>query len=346
MTDRLFNAPGANHGTAAEQLRNLLAMRARPGAAPAVEDAAAAALVEAEPAVAAAAPELAGNAAVPTGLADDAAHAAAAGGIAGHDIDSLARAAQEAAMRGALDPAAQQFVDVQVQPRLIIQGQRGPIVIPVDVAVPAAQARVNIATPITMLVDPVTGQAVPAGAAAGGAVAEAAAPAAAAEAGGLGGIRSMNAEQFGALFRRGGGAAPAAAPEAVAEAAGAAGAGRPSLLEQLRGAGEALHGAPAAEAAAVPVAEAAAPAARGGLLDGFLSRRAAAAGAEVADVATPAAANRGANLLGDLRAGLGVMAGRAEGAAAPGAAEVVEAAAKANLVEDLLRAASRISPRG
>ncbi|MCW2923603.1 MAG: hypothetical protein JWM98_1007, partial [Thermoleophilia bacterium] len=116
--------------------------------------------------------------------------AGAAAGVAGHDPEALARAAQAAAQGGLNDPAfmdaARPQIQVHVQPRLIMQ-QAEQVNIPVDIAVPGAQAQVFFAQPNAVLVDragnlvPQAAQAVPGGAAAAAAAAPvaAAAPAAA-----------------------------------------------------------------------------------------------------------------------------------------------------------------------
>lgn len=258
------------HGSALDQLKNLRDMASRTAAEPA------AAAVDAAPveafAVGAEAPAAApaGNAAQATQYVDDPALRAGAA-VAGNDPDALARAAQAAAAAGAADPAAQQVVDVAVQPRLIIQGQSGPIVVPVDVAVPAAQTRVSIAPATAVVVDPATGQAIATQATGAAPETVAAAP--------RQGLRSMSASDIGDLFRGRSGAAAGAPAAAVADsstslidrlraaaagraqvapAAGevapvvteVAGEAKPSLLGQLRGAAGQLRGTAATGAAA------------------------------------------------------------------------------------------------
>ncbi|MCW2922292.1 MAG: hypothetical protein JWL76_2166 [Thermoleophilia bacterium] len=166
--------------------------------------------------------DVAPGAAAPTGV-DAAASVTTA---AGHDADGLAAAARAAAEQSIADPAytagAQQQVEVIVQPRVMVQGQQGPIIVPVDVAVPAAQTRVTIAPAQSVMLDPATGQIVAAPAAA-----QAAAPAAqVAEAGAptTRGFRSWGIEDLANIGRgRNAAAAPAAAaPAAAAPAATAA----------------------------------------------------------------------------------------------------------------------------
>lgn len=247
MSDPLF-MPRREHGSALDQLRNLRDM-ARGGAAadavaPLGDDVAEAAAPLVDDAVAAAPVEAfaAGAVAEPAAQYVDDAAAQVGAAVAGNDPDALARAAQAAAAAGAADPAAQQVLDVAVQPRLIIQGQAGPIVVPVDVAVPAAQARVSIQPAIPVVVDPLTGQAVATGNAAA-ATPQAAAAAPDVAAAPRQGLRTMSAEDIGSLFRRGGAAGGAVE---VADAV------QPSLIERLRGAAAGV--APVADEAA-PVAD-------------------------------------------------------------------------------------------
>lgn len=344
MTEPLFTR--RQHGSALEQLMQLRDMARRAPAAEAVE----AAPVEAFAANAdghAAAPAAGGAAAEPgAAYVDDAARAA---GVVGNDPDGLARAAQAAAAAGVADPAyagvAQQIVGVQVQPRLLLQAQNGPIVIPVDVPVPAAQPHVVIAPPTAVVVDQ-SGQVI-------------AQPAAAAAAGGTpapaprANFRNMGAEDFGNLFRRGGAAqaaAPAAAEGAGAAAPAAAGNARPSLLDQLRDAAGQLHrpnAAPAAEEAAAAVADAAPAAGKPSLMDQL---RGAAGQLHAPAAGADEAANGGARVLDGLREGIAGIGALRIGAGTPAAGAAAEAAEAAPKLGDKLMAALqagiKINPRG
>lgn len=252
MPEPLFHAP-RERGSAIDQLRALRDLTRRaPGGEPVAGTPVEGFAAAAEPG----AVQIADGAGAPaTAFVDD---AAAHAGVLGNDPDALQRAAQSAATAGVADPAysgaARQVVDVQIQPRLIIQGQQGAVVVPVDVPVPAAEPRVVIAAPTAVVVDPATGAAVPQARQAAAVAPEGAAVAASPRAG----FRNMSAQQIGDLFRRGA-SSPAAGAAAAAPAVDAAmGAARPSLVEQLRAAASGLRGAPAAAppaAAAGEVAE-------------------------------------------------------------------------------------------
>jgi hypothetical protein len=247
----------------------------------------------------------AGNAAIATELG-----APVAAAPAGDDLAAAARAAAEASIA---DPAylaaAQQQVDVVVQPRIIVQGPSGPVVVPVDVPIPAAQANVMIQPGQAVVIDAATGQP----------VAAAAAGAAGGDASAVRGLRSWGAADFGRFFGGGGRPEAVAAPAAQAIDAGgapAAAAGSGGLRESL---GEALQRARGTQAANV-VAEGAAEPARAlaaprpGLLDRIRANApdlatlrgtgggTAAAADIAADVATDAAQSVGrSGLLDELR---------------------------------------------
>lgn len=247
---QLFNQPV--RGSFADQLARARQFAAgAPGSADAVEAAPVEAFAAADPATVDAA----------TGFVPDGA-AMQAGGSA----DDLARAAQEAASGALADPAfrsaADQVMDIQVQPRLIVQGQSGPIVIPVDIAVPAAQPRVTIAAPTAVVVDPATGQAVANAAAAAPETVASAAPEVVTSQ--RQSLRSMSAADLGALFGGGHTRTVAAAPPVVEAAAVAdAAPAHASALDQLRALGQQAR----TPRAAAPVVAGDAAAVGGGLLD-------------------------------------------------------------------------------
>ncbi len=173
-------------------------------------------------AAAAAAADVAPSAAASTGM-DAAAPVITA---AGHDADGLAAAARAAAQQSIADPAyvaaAQQNVEFIVQPRVLVQGQSGPVVVPVDIAVPAATTNVTVAPAQAVVLDPATGQIV----AAPQAAAPVAAPAAAAQAADVAtpptrGLRSWGIEDL-ANLGRGRNTAAVVAPAAEAAVSAAA----------------------------------------------------------------------------------------------------------------------------
>lgn len=155
----------------------------------------------------------------------------------GPDLAVAARAAAEQSIGDpAFTAAAQQQVDVVVQPRVIVQGQLGPTIIPVDVPIPAAQANVSIAPATALVVDPATGQAIAAEAAQAAPTEVAAAPvrSLAAEAPGVGGLRAQLADALAAA--RG---TSAGTPQVVGETAAVA--PRAGLLDRVRATGAGLE---------------------------------------------------------------------------------------------------------
>lgn len=267
MTHSLFNAPagGSLQDKVNQALRFAQGARGTQAAAPpdAVEEvrALAAEAVDAAPA--------GGAGAVATEVAAP---------VAATEAPDLAAAARAAAQQSLADPAfagaAQQQVDVVVQPRLIVQGQSGPTIIPVDVAVPAAHTNVTISPATAVVVDPATGRAVTTQAAhladsvptvAGG--------------GGTASVDGLRGKLAEALAAARGTTAAAEVPAAlVTEAAPAA--ARPGLLDRVRASGPSLQ-------------DLATLARRGGapqVGDGA-----------AATVATAAASGRGASLLDQLR---------------------------------------------
>lgn len=219
------------------------------------------------------------------------------------DATDLAAAARAAAEASLADPAyaaaAQQQVDVVVQPNLLIQGQSAPTVIPVDIPVPAAAPNVTIAPATATVIDPATGQAVAAQAAGDVATAP------------TRGLRSWGADDIGKLFGAGRGTSPAApvATGAVAEQAVESGA-KVGWREQINNAINAARGASAPAAVETVVADAAPAAARPSLLDRIRAnapdlaalRGTPASTAAVADEVVDAAAATGrSGLLDDLR---------------------------------------------
>jgi hypothetical protein len=242
MTDlnRFGPAGSFDHGSAADQVRNLFALRRKPVAeVDATAPQSFAATAEEGGAVVADAP--AGNAAVATEMAApvEVPHAGAV------DPDALRAAANQAANGALADPGfqagARQVPEINIVPELIVQGQQGPIDVPVRIAVPAASPHVTIAAPTVTVVDPATGQAIASSAAAAGGAAPAEVAAEANQ-----GFRGLTAAQIGAIFgKRGGDAAAGAAPAAAAGPA-EAGAG---LLAKLRQAAQGVNGVVARQAA-------------------------------------------------------------------------------------------------
>ncbi len=266
MSTQLFGQPnvGGSFADKLAQAREFL-NGARGTAAPAAD----AAVDPVTHGLAAEAPavDVAPGAAAPTGI-DAAAPVTTA---AGHDPDGLAAAARAAAEQSIADPAyaaaATQQVEVVVQPRVMVQGQSGPIVVPVDIAVPAAQTNVTVAPAQAVVLD-ASGQAVAAP------VAAAAAPVADVAAPPTRGFRSWGIEELASLGR-GRGATPAVAPSSgtsattagavAAEApAAAAGGGWRSQVEHLLLQGRGGAGAAADAPAAAVVADAPVVAAAGG----------------------------------------------------------------------------------
>jgi hypothetical protein len=244
----LFRPPGG-HGSALEQLLNLrnMASRQAPAAEPVVE------AIDAAP--------------VEAFAAGAQAEAPAAAAQVATELGPEAVVAEGAEQ--AFANAANQVVDVHVQPRVVMPTPAEPLVVPVDVAVPAAQPRVTVAAPEVVYVDRATGQVV-------------AAPVAeAVETSPRAGFRSWSAEDIGNLF--GGRRAPAAAAEVpVVAATPVAGeavqvaeeTAKPSLVDQLRGAFTGARGTghvaaevPVAGAAAEVVADTAPVAAKPSLID-------------------------------------------------------------------------------
>jgi hypothetical protein len=367
---QLFGPPNTG-GSFADKLAQARAFldNARGAGAPdaAVEVDPAHGLAAEAPTEAAAAADVAPGAAAPTGV-DPAVPVTTA---AGHDPDGLAAAARAAAEQSIADPAynaaATQNIDVVVQPRVLVQGQPGPVVVPVDVAVPMAHTNVTVAPAQAVVLDPATGQVVAASTAApaaGGAAPSAAAQAAEAAAP-TRGFRSMTAADIGNFFGGGGrtGAAPAAAAggeaaPVVADAAAPAAAPRAGWRQQINDAIVAARG-PAAEPAATVAgapAEAAAPAAGGG---GWRAKvedalgLAKAPGRAAAEAAAPAAdAVAQPSLLDRIRAntaGIGEVLTRTTPDAAPVADDVVKAAGRSGLMDELRRAAElakAVNPKG
>jgi hypothetical protein len=166
------------------------------------------------------------------------------------DLEAAARAAAQASIAdSAYAASAAQQLDVVVQPRLIVQGQMGPTVIPVDVAVPAAFTNVSIAPATARVIDPATGQAIAAQVVAPAAESVAASP--------VRSLRSMGAQDIGALFGGGGARRASVATSATAGEAVAAAASNPGWRDQINHAIEAARG-PARGAAGPAPATAAA----------------------------------------------------------------------------------------
>ena len=316
---QIFTQP--NRGTFADQLNQARKfVTGAGGSGGAVQTAQVQAFAAGEPAVIDAAAQFVPDAAT-----------APAGAVAS---DDLARAAQEAATGALVDPAfrgaADQVLDIQVQPRLIVQGQSGPIIVPVDIAIPAAQPRVTIATPTAVVVDPATGQAIAAQqfdaapVAVQAAAAEAVPGVATAQRQGL---RGMTATQLGELFgagrARSGAAAQVVAPAAATETAVAATQVAPaptrgaSILDQLRGIGDQL-----------------------------VTPRTTTTATE------GASAGAGSSLLARIRAGSGgleALARKSSGDVANVATDVAGGVARSGLLNDLRNAAqlvSRVNPKG
>jgi hypothetical protein len=256
MTDlnRFGPAGSFDHGTPGQQVRNLFNLRHKPGAAEVDATAPQSFAATAEPGAAVAADAPVGNAAVPTAMAApvEVPHPGAV------DTDALRAAANQAANGALADPAfqagARQVPEINIVPELIVQGQQGPIDVPVRIAVPASTPHFTISAPTVTVVDPATGQAI-ASSAAGAAPAEVAAEA------NQGFRAKVTPELIGQIFGKRGGDAAAgavAAPAAAAPAEAGAGAG---LLAKLRQAAEGLNGVVARGAAdaapAAPVAQAA-----------------------------------------------------------------------------------------
>lgn len=180
-----------------------------------------------------------------------------AGPVAAQQAPDLADAARVAAQASIADPAyaasAAQQLDVVVQPRLLVQGQGGPTMIPVDVAVPAAYTNVSIAPATAHVVDPATGQVVAMQAADRAATSSP-----------LRNLRRMSAQDLGAMFSGGGGGERAS----VSRAPVAGAAARPGWRDQINNAIEAAKGpARAPGGAGAVVADGAAAVAKPSLLE-------------------------------------------------------------------------------
>lgn len=159
MSTQLFGPPnsGGSFADNVNRARNFFQQSRSRGAEPPIEASPVHGLAaEAPNAPVADAPAPA--AAAPTGYVDAPTTAA----VSGHDPDGLAAAARSAAEQAVTDPAVQQQVDVIVQPRIFTQAQPGPVVIPVDIAIPAAHTNVTI-QPATAITIDAAGQPVVAG---------------------------------------------------------------------------------------------------------------------------------------------------------------------------------------